>query len=83
MKNQILYIMYLQTKEDNIYRIYVTREKEIFFFFFWCGKQSIENKPYFYYSFSLTNFLFATKYWKMWKIIFTESFPIKQTKCKG
>ena len=49
----------------------------------------IKNKLYFYKnfpltkdSFPLTEFFYATKYWKMWKIIFIEGFPTKQTECK-
>ena len=30
------------------------REREIVFLFFFCGKQPIENKPYFYKNFLLT-----------------------------
>ena len=32
----------------------MSHEREIVFFFFFCGKQPIKNKPYFYKSFSLT-----------------------------
>ena len=46
--------MFPESEEDNIYRSYVSHEREIVFFFFFCGKQPIKNKPYFYKSFSLT-----------------------------
>ena len=45
--------------------------------------------PYFYKSFPLTkdsfpltNFFYVTKHWKMWKTIFIEGFPAKQTERK-
>ena len=64
------------------------RERLFSFFFFFFGKQLIENKFYFYKSFLLTKnsfslinfFFYVTIHWKMWKIIFIESFPAKQTK---
>ena len=44
-------------EEDNIYRSYALCEREIVFqFFFFFGKQPIENKLYFYMSFLLTIF---------------------------
>ena len=44
-------------EEDNIYRSYALCVREIVFqFFFFFGKQPIENKPYFYMSFLLTIF---------------------------
>ena len=48
----------LESKEYNIYKNYTPHEREIVFqiFFFFLGKQPIENKPYFYKSFSLTFF---------------------------
>ena len=56
------------------------------------GKHPIENKPYFYQGFlftkdslSFTIFFFffdATKHWKMWKTIYIDSFPMKQTERK-
>ena len=60
-------ILFPELEEDNIYRSYVPRERErdcfpVFFFF---GKQSIENKPYFYKSFPLINFFYVTKHKKM------------------
>ena len=37
-----------QREEDNIYRNYALHEREIVFqFFFFFGKQPVENKPYF------------------------------------
>ena len=46
-------------EEDNIYRSYALSEREIVFqfFFFFFGKQLIENMSYFYKSFPLTNIL--------------------------
>lgn len=32
-------------------------------------------------NFLLTNFFYTTKYWKLWKTIFTKSFLLKQTEC--
>ena len=68
--------------------MFYVRER-LFFKLFFFGKQLIENKPYFYKSFSLTkdifpltNFFYATKYWKMCKTIFIEGFLVKQTKRK-
>ena len=52
-------ILFPESEEDNIYRNYAPHEREIVFqFFFFLGKQSIENKPYFYKSFLLTIFFF-------------------------
>ena len=47
-----------QKKIIFIRAIHYVREREIVFhfFFFFFGKQPIENKPYFYKSFPLTNF---------------------------
>ena len=44
-------------EEDNIYRSYALSEREIVFQIFFFGKQPIENMPYFYKSFPLTNIL--------------------------
>ena len=47
-------ILFLESEEDNIYRNCAPHEREIVFqFFFFFGKQSIENMPYFYKSFLL------------------------------
>ena len=52
-------ILFLESKEDNIYRNYTPHERErLFSNFLFFGKQPIENKPYFYKSFPLTKFLF-------------------------
>ena len=69
------------------YKSYALCEREIVFQIFFFGKQLIENKPYFYKSFPLTKdsfpltkfFFYITKHWKMWKTIFIEGFPTKQT----
>jgi len=54
---------FLRSEEDNIYRSYTLCEREIVFQKKKkIGKQPIENKPYFYKSFPLTNFFYATKY---------------------
>ena len=66
MLNERKKILFPESKEDNIYRSYAPREREIVFQFFF-GKQPIENKSYFYKSFPLTkdsfpltNFFYVT-----------------------
>ena len=54
MLNKQNKIFFPRLEEDNIYRSYALCVREIIFQFFFFGKQSIENKPYFYKSFPLT-----------------------------
>ena len=77
-----------QKKIIFIRAMHCVRER-LFSKFFFFGKQLIENKAYFYKSypltkdsFPLTNFFLCYQTLEIWKTIFIEGFPVKQTKCK-
>ena len=78
-------IFFPRSKEDRSYAL--CKREIVFHFFLFLGKQPIENKSYFYKSFSLTknifpltNFFLYYQTLEMWKTIFIEGFPTKQAK---
>ena len=87
MKNAKYASCFLNQKNIMFIGVMRCMRERLFSFFFFFGKQLIENKFYFYKSFLLTKnsfslinfFFYVTIHWKMWKIIFIESFPAKQT----
>ena len=80
-------IKYFFLGQKKIGAMHCVRERLFSIFFFFLGKQPIENKSYFYKSFPLTknifpltNFFLYYQTLEMWKTIFIEGFPTKQAK---